>query len=287
MYNYPLYRPPSEGKSLILQITHGCSHNQCSFCNMYKSKYFYIKKPMEIEEHINWGKSQFGEATRIFLGDGNALVLNTDILEEILKKLYANFSKLQRVSTYGAPKDLLRKTPEELQRLKKAGLSLIYLGVESGSDTILKTINKGVTQKEMIEAGQKAVKAGFSLSCMVISGLGGKKMWEEHAVETAKVINSINPDYFSPLTLMVEQGTELRRLMDNGKFNLLEPVEILNELQIMLELLDLDNCLFTCNHASNYVPLKGVLNKDKEKLLNEIDNLKNKNTFKPEWQRGL
>lgn len=242
---------------------------------------------MEIEEHINWGKSQFGEATRIFLGDGNALVLNTDILEEILKKLYANFSKLQRVSTYGAPKDLLRKTPEELQRLKKAGLSLIYLGVESGSDTILKTINKGVTQKEMIEAGQKAVKAGFSLSCMVISGLGGKKMWEEHAVETAKVINSINPDYFSPLTLMVEQGTELRRLMDNGKFNLLEPVEILNELQIMLELLDLDNCLFTCNHASNYVPLKGVLNKDKEKLLNEIDNLKNKNTFKPEWQRGL
>lgn len=287
MYDYPLYRPPSESKSLILQLTHGCSHNRCTFCNMYKSKKFYIKTPQEIDSHIQWAKESYGTATKIFLADGNALVLETTQLEEIITRLFMDFPQLERVSAYGAPRDLLKKSPQELLRLRKAGLSLIYLGVESGSDTILKNINKGVTASEMISAGRKTVKAGIQLSCMVISGLGGKELWEEHAIETAKVINSIKPHYFAPLTLMVENGTELKRLIDNNEFKLLNPAEVLHELELMIENLELNNCLFRSNHASNYVSLRGVLNEDKDEILLQIRNMKEFEDYKPEDLRGL
>ena len=287
MYDYPLYRPPSESKSLILQLTHGCSHNRCTFCNMYKSKKFYIKTPQEIDQHIQWAKENYGTATKIFLADGNALVLETAQLEEIITRLFMNFPQLESVSTYGSPRDLLKKTPQELLKLRKAGLSLIYLGVESGSDTILKNINKGVTAGEMILAGRKTVEAGIQLSCMVISGLGGKELWEEHAIETAKAINSIKPHYFAPLTLMVEDGTLLKKLIDNNEFKLLNPAEVIHELELMIENLDLNNCLFRSNHASNYVSLRGVLNEDKEEILMQIRNMKEFEDYKPEGLRGL
>lgn len=287
MYDYPLYRPPSEGKSLILQLTLGCSHNKCTFCNMYKSKDFYIKTCGEIDEHIQWAKNQYGEATRIFLADGNALVLETTQLEDIITRLYIDFPQLERVSSYGAPKDLLKKSHQELLRLKKAGLSLIYLGVESGSDTVLKNINKGVTSSEMIVAGRKAMEAGFDLSCMVISGIGGKELWKEHAKETAKVINSIKPHYFAPLTLMIENGTELKKTIENNEFKLLNPDEVIDELELMIKNLELDNCLFRSNHASNYVPLKGVLNKDKGEILLQLRKMKEIQGYKPEGLRGL
>lgn len=287
MYNYPLYRPPSEGKSLILQLTLGCSHNKCTFCNMYKSKQFYIKTHQEIEEHIKWAKEQYGNASRIFLADGNALAMKTSQLIEIVIRLYREFPNLERISTYGAPKDLLSKTPHELNQLKKVGLHMIYLGVESGSDKVLQTINKGVSAVEMVEAAKKAVAAELTLSCMVISGLGGKQLWREHALETAKVINAIKPHYFSPLTLMIEQGTELKKLIDEGKFQLLSPKEVLDELELMIVNTDLENCTFRSNHASNYVPLKGILNKDKEDILDQIRQIREVQGYKNEKLRGL
>ena len=254
---------------------------------MYKSKKFYIKTPQEIDQHIQWAKENYGTATKIFLADGNALVLETAQLEEIITRLFMNFPQLESVSTYGSPRDLLKKTPQELLKLRKAGLSLIYLGVESGSDTILKNINKGVTAGEMILAGRKTVEAGIQLSCMVISGLGGKELWEEHAIETAKAINSIKPHYFAPLTLMVEDGTLLKKLIDNNEFKLLNPAEVIHELELMIENLDLNNCLFRSNHASNYVSLRGVLNEDKEEILMQIRNMKEFEDYKPEGLRGL
>lgn len=287
MYHYPLYRPPSEAKSLILQLTLGCAHNKCTFCNMYKSKEFYIKTPQEIEEHIKWGKKQYKSASRIFLADGNALAMKTSQLVEILASIYRVFPNLERVSSYAAPKDLLRKTPQELKELKQAGLEMIYLGVESGSDIVLQAIKKGVSALEMIEAGKKAVEAGFILSCMVISGLGGKELWKEHALETAKVISAIKPHYFSPLTLMIEQGTELKRSIEKREFQLLSPKEVLDELELMISNLDLENCIFRSNHASNYVPLRGILNKDKEHILEQINQIRETQGYKSENLRGL
>ncbi|SES71374.1 radical SAM protein [Anaerobranca gottschalkii] len=287
MYNYPLYRPPSEAYSLILQLSHGCSHNKCTFCYMYKDKNFYIKSIEEIKEHINWGKEQYPDASRIFLADGNALVLPTPVLLEVLQDLKDNFPYLQRISCYAAPKDLLKKGLDELKELQKAGLSLLYLGVESGCDGVLKKVNKGVTSEEMIIAGKKAIDAGFQLSTMVILGLGGKKLWRSHAEKTAEVISAINPNYFSPLTLMLEGDTPLAKEVQRGEFELLSPDEIMEELRLMIENLDLENCVFRCNHASNYVPLKGILNKDKAKILAEIEGIKKIRNFKNEFYRGL
>lgn len=287
-YDFPLYRPPSESNSLILQITLGCSHNKCTFCYMYKTKKYRMKTQSEIEEHIGWAREEYPNAKRIFLADGNVLAIDTPVLKDIVKGLYAKFSDLERVTAYAGPKDILAKSDSELLELRNAGLTMLYLGVESGSAQVLKNVKKGVSPEEMIQAGQRVIKAGFKLSCMVISGLGGKEHWEEHAIESARVISAIDPDYFALLTLLVEQGTVLYAQVNKGEFILLEPQEVVEETKLMLKNIELTDCTFRSNHPSNYVNLKGVLNDDKEILLAILNKAQeNEENFTPEGWRGL
>ncbi|SMP59009.1 radical SAM protein [Anoxynatronum buryatiense] len=286
-YEAPLYRPPSEARSLILQLTLGCSHNQCTFCYMYKGKPYRVKSPEAMREHIAWGKAIDPGARRIFLADGNVLGLETPLLLEILTTLYREFPALERVSLYGGPGDMLGKTPEELASLHKTGLQLVYLGVESGSDTVLQQVRKGVTSEEMITAGVRVREAGIHLSCMLISGLGGTTHWEEHALESARVISAINPEYLGLLTLLVEDNTPLHRQIQQGSFHLLPAEKVLAETRLLLENLQVTDCTFRSNHPSNYLNLAGVLNQDQQRLLAEIQEAGEQGRLRPEGWRAL
>lgn len=281
MYTNPLYRPPSEAYSLIIQVTEGCSHNKCRFCSMYKGKQFRVRTNDELKEHIKWLKSYNKDPNRIFLADGNVLCLSTDKLIDLLQTVKEEFPTVERISSYSGPLDLLRKTDEELKEIREAGLELLYMGVESGSDAVLKHMNKGVNQEQMIEAGQKAIKAGFKLSCMIISGLGGTELLEEHALESAKVISAINPHYFSLLRLVVEDSLELADDIQKGKFHLATPLQIVDETITLLENINLTDCTFRANHVSNHVNLAGNLNQDRDSLIHNLKKYKNSSSFTP------
>lgn len=269
-YEGVLYRPPSEAYSLIVQATIGCSHNKCTFCSMYKDKKFRVRKTEEILEDFKIGRERYKYVERIFLADGDALAIKTSELKKILTFIKENFPECERVGIYGSPKAILSKSLEELRELKSLGLGIVYLGVESGSEKILKMINKGVSRDEMVEAGKKVVESGIKLSITLISGLGGKAYSLDHAKESAKIINEINPHYVGLLTLIVEKDTPLYEDIENGKFQLLSPKEILLETRQMVVDLEVDNCVFRSNHASNYVALRGTLPQDKELILLQI-----------------
>lgn len=288
IYDEPLYRPPSEAGSLIIQATLGCSHNKCTFCSMYKSKRFRIRSKDEIFGDLEEMAVHYKGIQRIFLADGNALVLKTSEFKEILMKIKELFPGCRRVGIYGAPKDILNKTVEELIELRECGLSIAYLGVESGSDRILEEINKGAASGDMIEAGKRISHSGIKLSVTLISGIGGKKHWREHAEESAGVINEISPDYLGLLTLLVEPGTGIYERIKEGSFELLSAEEIALETRVMLEKLDVEDCVFRSNHASNYFSLKGTLPYDKALLLDQLDHiLNNCGYFKDEYHRSL
>lgn len=268
----PVFRPPSEAGSFILRVTIGCSHNRCTYCNMYRGVSFRIRPPEEISAQIRRAAAHQNHIRRVFLADGNALVLSTAALLEILRELGQTFPKLRRVSCYAGPRDILRKTPAELRQLQAAGLQLVYYGMESGDDTVLAHVVKGVTQAESIAAGQRIVAAGIKLSLMVITGLAGRSGSLQHAHHTAQAVNAIQPDMLSALTLMLYRGSELRTEYEEGRFELLPPAGIMQELQELIRHIDLPDgrhCLFRSNHISNYVPLSGTLPKDKERLLAE------------------
>jgi coproporphyrinogen III oxidase-like Fe-S oxidoreductase len=248
---------------------------------MYKSKQFRLKSKEELRGHIEWLKSMYSNPRRIFLADGNVLCLKTEKLIDLLQYVKKEFPHAERISSYSGPLDLIRKTDEELKAIREAGLELLYMGVESGSEKVLSLMNKGVNQQQMIEAGQKAVKAGFKFSCMIISGLGGKEYMEEHALESAKVISAIDPHYFSLLRLVVDEYSELAADVREGKFQLLTPREILEENIIMLENIELTDCIFRSNHVSNHVNLAGTLNQDKEMLVSMLKKLRNSPDFNP------
>lgn len=267
-----VFRPPSEASSFILRVTLGCSHNACSFCGMYRDLPFRARPLEEIRALIHQAARQWPGVRRVFLGDGDALVLKTERLLEIISLLRAAFPGLTRVTCYGGPRDILNKTPAELAMLKQAGLQTIYLGIESGDDETLQAVNKGVTAAEMTAAGQKVIQAGLKLSAMVILGLGGKSRSRAHAINTARVAGAINPTMLSALTLMLHEGTPLRAAADSGRFSPLSPYEILQELKLFIQELDLAGpCIFRSNHASNLLPLAGTLPKDKPALLDDID----------------
>ncbi|MFD3157262.1 radical SAM protein [Haloimpatiens sp. FM7330] len=288
LYEGTVYRPPSEAYSLIVQITVGCAHNKCTFCNMYKDKKFRIKSLEEVFRDLQYMKDHYGNAERIFLCDGDALVVKTEDLKKILLKIQDLFPYCERVGIYGAPRDILRKSLKELKELKELGLGIVYLGVESGSDKILKYINKGVTAEEMVKAGRKIKDSGIKLSTTLISGLGSKENWKEHAIKSAQIINNIDPDYVGLLTLMVEKDTKLYEEIQNKNFKLLTPKEIMLETRLFIENIKVTNCIFRSNHASNYVPLGGTLPKDKNLILNTIDEcVKGKYRFKDEEFRAL
>ncbi len=270
-YEGSLYRPPSEAYSLIVQATIGCTHNGCTFCSMYKDKKFRVRPTYEIIEDLRAGRASYKRVDRIFIADGDALAIKNIELEKILLFIRENFPECKRVGIYGSPRAILSKSQEDLSRLKDLGLGIVYLGVESGSEDILEKINKGVTRSEMVLAGKRIVDSGVKLSITLISGIGGKGSSEEHAVESARIINEINPDYIGLLTLIVEPGTELYGDVQSGKFELLSPKEVLLETRKMVEDIEVDNCVFRSNHASNYVALRGTLFRDKGIILNQID----------------
>lgn len=289
-YELPIFRPPSEAFSLILQITIGCSHNACTFCGAYRGKKFRVKTWDEIEQDIAEASIEFKGINRIFLADGDALAVKTDLLLKILDRLYSSFPGLERVGIYAGPKDILAKSESELSELRRHGLKILYMGLESGSDRILKDIRKGVTAAQMVEAGKKALAAGFDLSVTIITGLGGQELWEEHAVETARIASAIDPTYLASLTLIVVPGTPLEQKVKRGEFKLLTPWQTLQELKLLIENLSLTNCVYRANHASNYLPLKGVLNRDKKALLSLLNKAlehPDEVTLRPEYARGL
>ena len=273
-YDTPVFRPPSEARSFILRVTRGCAHNKCTYCNMYRGVPFQILKDEEISRQIalaaHYGKDR---VRRVFLADGDALVLPTAKLLKILQALRDTFPKLQRVSSYAAPKDILRKSEEELRQLKEAGLQLLYYGMETGDDATLKAVNKGVNGEEAVEAGRRVTASGMKLSIMVILGLAGKEGSKRHALETAKAINIIQPTMWSALCLMLYRGSELLDQFERGEFNPLSPAECMEELYTIMENVNFPedkHCLFRSNHISNYIPLAGTLPKDKQRLLREI-----------------
>ena len=289
-YHGTVIRPPSEGKSYILQVTHGCSHNRCTFCGTFLEKPFRPRNIGEILEDIDLAQKMMPDTRRVFLADGDALVLSTERLIKILDQLRAGFPHLARVGTYANAGNLLRKTPEELAILREKGLGIVYLGLESGSDEILERIEKGATSAAMIEAVSKAKQAGMLVSVIGILGIGGPEFSEVHAVATGRVVSKMNPDFFSMLTLMLIPGTKLHSLWEAEEFKLLCPEEMLAELRQVIEGLDdLSRCIFRTNHASNYLAVGGTLPQDKGRLLSMLDDAldRGRNALRPETWRGL
>lgn len=267
-----VFRPPSEANSFILRVTIGCSHNSCTFCGMYRDVRFRARPREEVMALIHKAARYWPDTRRIFLADGNALVLATDRLLEIMRTLRSAFPKLTRITCYGGPQDILRKTPAELAALKEAGLQIIYLGIESGDDAVLAAIRKGATAAEMTAAGRRVMDAGIKLSTMVILGLGGRAGSREHALGTARVVSAVSPTMLSALTLMLHEGTPLREAADRGDFKPLSPYELLQELKLMLENIEVSRpCIFRSNHVSNFLPLAGTLPHDKRQLLADTD----------------
>lgn len=276
VYDYPLYRPPSESRSLIFQVTLGCSFNKCSFCNMYRSKE-YSERPLdEIEKEIEMMARYYPDTKRIFLADGDALNLETKKLNQILSTLKNKFDNLERISCYSMPKNLLQKTEEELQSLKTTGLDMVYLGIESGNNKILKKVTKGATSQMIVDSCKKAKDAGFILSCMIILGLGGKTYSKEHALDTSKIISQIEPDYVGALTLYMEPNIEEEFYAKfNEPFVPLEDIEVLDELYNLTANIQVTkDVIFRVNHASNVYSVGGTLPIDKEKILEKITYLK-------------
>lgn len=287
-YEGIVYRPPSEARSLIIQATVGCARNTCRFCYMYKDKHFRAKAAEEVIGELKQVRNTYPyPVRRIFLADGDALILKTETLEQILLAVQSLFPEIERISAYGAPKDILMKSPDELLTLKKLGLSLIYTGIESGSDTVLKMMEKGASSEEMILSGRRLKSVGIAQSVTFISGLGGSELLEEHALACAKVLSEIAPAYASFLTLMLEPGTPLYEDAASGKFKLLSAAEIVDEMMLFLSHTDSEGTIFRSNHASNYISLAGTLNRDIPQMLSALRAAKKHQTYKPETWRAL
>ena len=287
-YDMPLYRPPSEARSLIFQVTLGCSHNRCAYCVMYRTKKFCIRPWDELKTDIEEAALTYREARRIFLADGDAMAVDADYMVQILKLLYETFPSLERVSAYANPSNLLEKPPEELTAIRQAGLQMLYFGIESGDKELLEKVRKGATVEEIVRSGKKAIDAGFILSATVILGLGGRQGSGRHARETARICSAINPQYLSALTLLIEDTNKyFYHCMGEG-WEMMDKTEFLQELRTMIEHFELEGCIFRSNHASNYLPIKAVLNEDKDRLLTEIDRaLHNPAMLRPEAMRAL
>lgn len=274
VYNYPLYRPPSEAYSLIIQITLGCSHNKCTFCNMYKGKQFTIKPFEQVKGEIDFFRSQISHIDKIFLADGDALIMRTESLIKILKYINLKFPEVKRISLYASPRSILLKTEKELEEIRNLGVSLVYMGLESGDNETLKEINKGATAEEITEAALKMKKIGFQLSVTVIAGILGNKDSTNHAVNTGKVISKIIPEYLGILCLVVHPETDIDIQCKKGEFVEASGDQIMEEIKLMIENIDIPDdkkIIFRSNHASNYLNLKGNFPEDKERLLDDIN----------------
>ena len=287
-YQGPIYRPPSEADSVLLQVTTGCSHNKCNFCGMYKGQRFTIKPDEVIFADIDYAAHHFPHARRLFLCDGDALILPQPRLLAILERIKSRLPLLTRVGIYANSKSLKSKTVEDLQDLRRLGLGIAYMGLESGDDLTLTGINKGATSAQMIAMGKKAKTAGIRLSMTVLLGIAGAARSKIHAIETGRVLSAIDPDYVGALSLMIEPGTLLHAEYQAGRFAMPEPLAILRELRTMIAATELSSGLFHANHASNYLPIRAKLPEEKSKTLALIDQaLAGHLSLKPEFLRAL
>ena len=269
-YEGRVFRPPSEAYSLIVQVTIGCSHNKCTFCDMYKEKQFRVRPLEAVKRDFDEARRMYRRVERIFLADGDALMCRAEHMAEILRYIKKLFPECERVTSYGSPKSVLVKTQAELDELHALGLDMIYLGLESGSDTVLARINKGETADEIVRAGLMVKAAGMKLSVTCIAGLGSTELSEEHAVKTAEALSRMKPEYIGLLTLLFELPTPLMRDWQEGRFYLMNPIEIAQETLVLLEHIDCEGSVFRANHASNYVNLAGTLNADREAMCEKL-----------------
>ena len=289
-YQGTLYRPPSEADSLILQATIGCSYNQCTFCGMYRDKRFRVRPLDELRDEIGWARDHLGlEVRKVFLADGDALVAKASFLERVLGELRTAFPNLRRVSAYASPQSLQVRSVEEMAHLRELGLTLYYLGIESGDDQVLADLVKGVDAEEMIRVAGKATEAGVNLSTMILLGAGGRAGSDRHARESARVVNAIRPRFVSTLVMTPVEGTPLGEQDARGEVDQLEPIELCQELRTFVAGLELRSSIFRSNHASNYLTLAGTLPKDKKKLVAQLDAVladPRRANFVPDWLRG-
>ncbi len=284
-----VYRPPSEAYSLIVQATIGCTHNKCSFCKMFKEKRFQTRPTEDIIADFAWARKRYRSVPRIFLADANALCLKTDKLMPILTYIEETFPECERVTIYGRASDILRKTEDELKQLREHGLTMVYIGAESGSDKVLEMCHKGETRKQLIDAVKMIEKVGIKASVTFINGLAGKDGWEDHAIQTGSMITEMNASYVSLLTLLVDPQAPMYDDIQSGRLKLLTPEEVLAETHLMLEHANPEKtCIFRSNHASNYLSLKGDLPQDRDRFLAQIENaMKNTGMLKDERFRLL
>ncbi|MGR5132541.1 radical SAM protein [Vibrio alfacsensis] len=274
-YEGDIYRPPPEADAYILQCTIGCSYNKCTYCAMYKNVRYRARPLDELKEDIQMAKAAFGDSVeKVFLSDGDAISLPTEMLLEILAELYAAFPKLSHVSTYAGPQSTLDKSLNEFKQLREAGLTMTYLGVESGSDEVLKAVRKGVTANEMLTAGKNIVESGIKLVAMVMIGLGGSgELSRTHVLRTATLINQMDPYLLGILTTVPIEGTALFRQVTKREFTLLSPYEVLEEIKMLLEHLEREELLIDSTHGSNIMPMKGTLQSVKRTVLDQINDL--------------
>ena len=283
-----VFRPPSEAYSLIVQVTYGCSHNTCAFCSMYKEKRFRLRPLEEILEDFHLARARYRNVDKVFLADGDAPVRKAEELYIILDTVRELFPECKRVTSYASPSSIRIRTEEELRTLREKGLTMVYMGLESGCDDVLKLMRKGHMSADIVEMGQKVRKCGMALSVTAITGLGGPELLERHAIETAEAFNAMNPEYIGMLTLMVEEETPLYDWVQNGSFKLLNQQQVLEETRLLVEHLDSPGSVFRMNHASNYLVLKGTLNGDQQAMLDQIAYAeKHLNSLRPEHWRGL
>lgn len=288
-YSGSVYRPPSEARSLIVQCTLGCSHNKCAFCTMYKDKKFSIRPVEEVLEDLAESRSYSHYIERIFLADGDALILPMDYLLQVLDFINKYFPECKRVAAYASTKAIMRKTDEELRILRERGLAIVYIGLETGNEELLKKYTKGVTVEEIVEHAIRCKKAGMAISVTAINGMAGANGdWQTHAIDTAKAVSRMKPDYIAFLTLRVYSGTPLHDWIESGEFKLMEPLELVRETRLFLENIDSEGSVFRSNHASNYLPLGGTLNRDRDGLIATIDRaLEGKVRFRSAVELGL
>jgi radical SAM superfamily enzyme YgiQ (UPF0313 family) len=303
-----IFRPPSERESYFLPLTSGCSNNTCTFCGLYGTKLrlrevrdvkkeidalsMYVRHGVRVPDidNIVYAVAQRWDGRRVFLQDGDAVVYPFPKLVEVLQYLHEKFPNLERIGSYATPQDLLRRSVDELRKLRELKLSIFYTGVESGDDEVLKKIGKGVSSSQMIEAGRKAKEAGITLSLTVILGLGGVEGSRKHVLETARVLSAIDPEYAGALTLTLIPGTPLWQECEQGTFHPISPFESLEELKGIIENSSFTNCFLSSMHASNYLSIRGTLPRDKERMLKELERVLSKRDpalLRPEFLRGL
>lgn len=287
-YKGTIYRPPSEAHSILLQVTTGCSHNKCSFCGMYKNQRFTIKPEVQVLADIDVAAARHPGAHRLFLCDGDALILPQPRLLAILRRIKARLPGISRVGIYANTRSLRAKSSAELEELRQHGLGIVYMGLESGDDQTLTEMQKGASADEMIATGTQARRAGLQLSVTVLLGIAGPERSSLHAEATGRVLTALDPEYVGALSLMLEPGTRLHAEYLAGRFAMPTPIAILQELRTMIAATELSQGLFHANHASNYLPIRAKLPQEKKQTLALLDQaIAGGLDLKPEYLRAL